>query len=123
MPRLPGYYVLFTRSERVKGHPDQIYFLFRFILSSPPEPGRNKKREKGGYWIKKKIYIEKEWENDQTGKIRTVGRRRRKSEEDEGEAEGAASGVCIQLEASSSYANAANFPFYFISRAEICDLW
>lgn len=30
--------------------------------------------------------------------------------------------VCIQLRADSSYANTANFLFYFISGAEICDL-
>lgn len=32
------------------------------------------------------------------------------------------SDVCIQLRADSSYANTANFLFYFISGAEICDL-
>lgn len=30
--------------------------------------------------------------------------------------------VCIQLQADSSYANTANFLFYFISGDEICDL-
>lgn len=31
--------------------------------------------------------------------------------------------VCIQLQADSSYANTANFLFYFISGAWIYDLW
>lgn len=39
-----------------------------------------------------------------------------------GERIGEGGDVCIQLRADSSYANTANFLFYFISGAEICDL-
>lgn len=65
----------------------------------------------GNEEVEKKKYIERE-SSDQTALIRRwwwgVG--------------GVGVDVCIQLRADSSYANTANFLFYFISGAEICDL-
>lgn len=65
---------------------------------------------KGVGWMElKNVYIYKKESSDQTLLIR--------------EASVLLGDVCIQLQADSSYANTANFLFYFISGAWICDLW
>lgn len=71
--------------------------------------------------------IERE-SSDQTALIRRGGRRGGVAVSFGGSSGGGGGGgrrggdVCIQLRADSSYANTANFLFYFISGAEICDL-
>lgn len=76
-----------------------------------------------GKWNLKKS--RKREKSDQTGEIRRKGEREEKEENDGGKAGGARFGglMCVfDLRPASSYANTANFPFYFISGAEICDL-
>lgn len=97
-----------------------LSLTFCVCLSLPMSEGGTKRdRKGGGMKLEKKIL--KERESDQTGEIRSEGGKRRMEGwwREGGTFRG---DVCIRLQAASSYANTANFPFYFISGAEICDL-
>lgn len=81
--------------------------------------------EAGGVELEKK-YRKGELRSDSADKARRQGRGVAGSfcgGVERGWEDGGVEGdVCIQLRADSSYANTANFLFYFISGAEICDL-
>lgn len=130
--RLPGYCLLFTplRKRSEVTATTSIFFLSRPFL--PRAQGGTKSGGARGmgtcgwraswrwrWWgveLEKKKYRKGEQRSDSAdkeGRRRGWGLLRRR----EGRGD-----VCIQLRADSSYANTANFLFYFISGAEICDL-